>query len=100
MMTALIYAIISIPLFLIVFATAKERVSSIAHSSDSSQQSRTTYLMIITLIMLLGHDRFHGQKSRLHYYVIYCLGCLTMIALIYDHPCAVSSVFSVLCSVL
>lgn len=92
MMTALIYAIISIPLFLIVFATAKEKVQPM-HSTQAfsfkdtvNNLVRNKYLMIITLIMLLQMTAFMGRIAVTSYYVIYCLGSFTMIALIMTIP--------------
>lgn len=92
MMTALIYAIISIPLFLIVFATAKEKVQPMHDTQAFSFKDtvnnlvRNKYLMIITLIMLLQLTAFMGRIAVTSYYVIYCLGSFTMIALIMTIP--------------
>lgn len=92
MMTALIYAIISIPLFLIVFATAKEKVQPMHGTQAFSFKDtvnnlvRNKYLMIITLIMLLQMIAFMGRIAVTSYYVIYCLGSFTMIALIMTIP--------------
>ncbi len=92
MMTALIYAIISIPLFLIVFATAKEKVQPMHGTQAFSFKDtvnnlvRNKYLMIITLIMLLQMTAFMGRIAVTSYYVIYCLGSFTMIALIMTIP--------------
>lgn len=92
MMTALIYAIISIPLFLIVFATAKEKVQPMHGAQAFSFKDtvnnlvRNKYLMIITLIMLLQLTAFMGRIAVTSYYVIYCLGSFTMIALIMTIP--------------
>lgn len=92
MMTALIYAIISIPMFLIVFATAKEKVQPMHGTQAFSFKDtvnnlvRNKYLMIITLIMLLQMTAFMGRIAVTSYYVIYCLGSFTMIALIMTIP--------------
>lgn len=92
MMTALIYAIISIPLFLIVFATAKEKVQpmhgtqAFSFKDTVNNLARNKYLMIITLIMLLQMTAFMGRIAVTSYYVIYCLGSFTMIALIMTIP--------------
>lgn len=92
MMTALIYAIISIPLFLIVFATAKEKVQpmhgtrAFSFKDTVNNLVRNKYLMIITLIMLLQMTAFMGRIAVTSYYVIYCLGSFTMIALIMTIP--------------
>lgn len=92
MMTALIYAIISILLFLIVFATAKEKVQPMHGTQAFSFKDtvnnlvRNKYLMIITLIMLLQMTAFMGRIAVTSYYVIYCLGSFTMIALIMTIP--------------
>lgn len=92
MMTELIYAIISIPLLLIVFATAKEKVQPMHDTQAFSFKDtvnnlvRNKYLMIITLIMLLQMTAFMGRIAVTSYYVIYCLGSFTMIALIMTIP--------------
>lgn len=92
MMTALIYAIISIPLFLIVFATAKEKVQPVHQTQAFSFKDtvgnliHNKYLMIVTLVMMLQMTAFMGRIAVTSYYVIYCLGSFTMIALIMTIP--------------
>jgi len=92
MMTALVYGIISIPLFLSVFFTAKENVQPIAGAGRFSFKDtinnliKNKYLMIITLIMTLQMTAFMGRISVCAYYVIYCLGSFSMIALIMTIP--------------
>lgn len=92
MMTAVIYAIISIPLFFIVFVTAKENVQPVGELQKFSFKStignlvKNKYLMIVTLIMTLQMTAFMGRIAVTTYYVIYCLGSFTMIGLIMTIP--------------
>lgn len=92
MMTALVYSIVSIPLFLIVFATAKEKVQPMHATQAFSFKDtignlvRNKYLMIVTLVMLLQMTAFMGRIAVTSFYVIYCLGSFTMIALIMTIP--------------
>lgn len=92
MMTAIIYGVLSIPLFLIVFATAKEQVKPMAIKNKFSAKDtiknlvQNKYLMIVTLIMLLQMTAFMGRIAVCSYYVIYCLGSFTLIALIMTIP--------------
>lgn len=90
--TALIYAIISIPLFLLVFATAREVVipkgqaGKFSFSETVGNLVKNKYLMIITLVMVLQMTAFMGRIAVTSYYVIYCLGSFTMIATIMTIP--------------
>lgn len=92
MMTAVIYGCISIPLFLMVFFTAKENVQPVSGVQKFSFKDtinnliKNKYLMIITLIMTLQMTAFMGRIAVTAYYVIYCLGSFTMIALIMTIP--------------
>lgn len=92
MMTAAIFGIISIPLFLIVFFTSKEYVTPVSNVAKFSFKDtinnlvRNKYLMILTLIMGLQMTAFMGRIAVCAFYVIYCLGSFTMIALIMTIP--------------
>ena len=92
MMVALVYAIISIPMFLTVFFTSKEVVQPIGEPKPFSFKEtvnnlvKNKYLMIITLVMALQMTAFMGRIAITSYYVIYCLGSFTMIALIMTIP--------------
>ncbi len=92
MMTAVIYGCISIPLFLIVFFTSKEVVQPVANPAKFSFKdtilnlAKNKYLMIITLIMIIQMTAFMGRIAITAFYVIYCLGSFTMIALIMTIP--------------
>lgn len=92
MMTAVIYGIISIPLFLVVFFTAKENVQPLSDVQKFSFKDtinnliKNKYLMIITLIMALQMTAFMGRIAVTAFYVIYCLGSYTMIATIMTIP--------------
>lgn len=92
MMTAVIYGLIAIPLFLTVFFTSKENVQPIDGAKKFSFKDtinnlvKNKYLMIVTLIMALQMTAFMGRIAVTSYYVIYCLGSFTMIALIMTIP--------------
>lgn len=92
MMTAVVYGIISIPLFLTVFFTAKENVQPVGGIQKFSFKDtinnlvRNKYLMVVTLVMALQMTAFMGRIAITSYYVIYCLGSFTMIALIMTIP--------------
>lgn len=92
MMVALVYGIISIPLFLIVFFTSEEVVQPVGNLQPFSFKEtvsnlvKNKYLMIITLIMTLQMTAFMGRIAITSFYVIYCLGSFTMIALIMTIP--------------
>lgn len=92
MMVALIYAIISIPMFLTVFFTSEEVVHPIGKPQPFSFKEtvnnliKNKYLMIILLVMILQMTAFMGRIAITSYYVIYCLGSFTMIALIMTIP--------------
>ena len=89
---ALIYAIISIPLFLIVFFTSKEVVQPEGEPQPFSFKDtvnnliKNKYLMIVTFVMILQMTAFMGRIAVTSYYVIYCLGSFIMIALIMTIP--------------
>lgn len=92
MMTAIIYAIISIPLFLIVFKTSKENVQPTGEVQKISIKDtvgnlvKNKYLMIITLIMALQMTAFMGRIAVTSFYVIYCLGSFALISVIMTIP--------------
>lgn len=92
MMTAVVYGIISIPLFLGVFFTSKENVQPVANNSKFSLKAtfaslvKNKYLMIVSLVMVLQMTAFMGRIAILSYYVIYCLGSFKMIATIMTIP--------------
>lgn len=92
MMTALIYSVIAIPLFLVVFFTSKEYVAPGHNDSKFSLKATINnlvcnkYLMIVTGIMALQMTAFMGRIAVCAFYVIYCLGSFTMIALIMTIP--------------
>ncbi len=91
--TAILYSIISIPLFLIVFFTSRENVqpqedrpSAFSLKATISNLIHNKYLMILTLVMTLQMTAFMGRIAVCAYYVIYCLGSFQMIALIMTIP--------------
>ncbi len=92
MMTAIVYSIIAIPLFLIVFATSKEVIIpkkqevKISPKETLSSIFTNRYLMVIFFVATLQMTAFMGRIAITTYYVIYCLGSFTMIALIMTIP--------------
>ena len=91
-MTAVIYGIISIPLFLVLFFTAKEKIQPQKTADKFSVKDvvgnlvKNNYLMLICLIMMLIMTGFMGRMAVLSYYVIYCLGSFQLIAVIMTVP--------------
>lgn len=91
-MTAVIYGIISIPLFLVLFFTAKEKIQPQKTADKFSVKDvvgnlvKNKYLMLICLIMMLIMTGFMGRMAVLSYYVIYCLGSFQLIAVIMTVP--------------
>ena len=92
MTTAIIYGLVSIPLFLLVFATSKENVQPVGEPQKFSFTGtinnlvKNKYLMIVTLVMALQMTAFMGRIAVTAYYVIYCLGSFTMIGLVMTIP--------------
>lgn len=92
MMTAIVYSIIAIPLFLIVFFTSKEVIMpekemkklSLAETLGGMVKNR--YLMVIFVVSTIQMVAFMGRISITTYYVIYCLGAFSLIALIMTIP--------------
>lgn len=91
-MTAVIYGAISIPLFLVLFFTAKEKIQPQKTADKFSLKDvvgnlvKNKYLMLICLIMMLIMTGFMGRMAVLSYYVIYCLGSFELIAVIMTVP--------------
>lgn len=90
--TAVIYAIISIPMFLAVFASSRE-IIKVADDKRKVPISETfknivgnKYLMLLFGIMVLQMSGFMGRIALTSYYVIYCLGAFTLIALLMTIP--------------
>lgn len=90
--TAIIYAIISIPMFLAVFASSRE-IIKVADDKRKVPISETfknivgnKYLMLLFGIMVLQMSGFMGRIALTSYYVIYCLGAFTLIALLMTIP--------------
>ena len=88
MMTAIIYSIIAIPLFLIVFFTSKEVIMpeqearKLNPGETLSGMVKNKYLMTIFIVSTIQMVAFMGRISITTYYVIYCLGAFSLIALI------------------
>ncbi len=79
MMTAIIYSIIAVPLFLIVFFTSKEVIMpeyesrKLNPAETLSGMVKNKYLMTIFLVSTTQMVAFMGRISITTYYVIYCL---------------------------
>lgn len=91
-MTALVYAIISIPCFLAVFFTSKEQV--VPEVTKEKFSLKTTIsglvtnknLMILLVIMILQMAAWMGRIGVVIYYIMYCLGSFTLIPVIMLAP--------------
>lgn len=92
MMTAIVYGIIALPLFYIVFSTSKEVIGTdrkqtkIAPKQTVKNIVTNRYLMVIFIVSTLQMTAFMGRIAITTYYVIYCLGSFTLIALIMTIP--------------
>ena len=92
MMTAVVYSIIAIPLFLIVFFTSKEVITNsgtprkIKPAETIKGMVTNKYLMLVFLVSTIQMTAFMGRISITAFYVIYCLGAFTLIALIMTIP--------------
>lgn len=94
LMTAILYACIAVPLFLIVFFTSREVVKPTAAQQSQKFSFKDTvknlvtnkYLMIISLVMMVQMTAFMGRIAVEAYWVIYCLGSFKMISLIMTLP--------------
>ena len=91
-MTALVYAIISIPCFLAVFFTSKEQVVPEVTKEKFSLKMTITglvtnkNLMILLVIMILQMAAWMGRIGVVIYYIMYCLGSFTLIPVIMLAP--------------
>lgn len=91
-MTALVYAIISIPCFLAVFFTSKEQVVPEVTKEKFSLETTITglvtnkNLMILLVIMILQMAAWMGRIGVVIYYIMYCLGSFTLIPVIMLAP--------------
>lgn len=97
--TAVVYACIAVPLFLILFFTTKEVVFPKHKTKFSFKDTflnliRNKYLMVVTLIMTIMMTAFMGRIAIAAFYVIYCLGSFQLIALIMTLPSVLAIVGS------
>ena len=101
-MTALVYAIISIPCFLTVFFTSKEQVVPEDTKEKFSLKATITglvtnkNLMILLVIMILQMAAWMGRIGVVIYYIMYCLGSFTLIPVIMLAPSVCGIVSSLL----
>lgn len=100
--TAVIYSVVAVPLFLIVFKNSKEIVQpsgdmkKVPISVTMKNVVENKYLMLISLIMLCQMTGYMGRIAVTSYYVIYCMGSFTMIGIIMGVPCAVGVIGALL----
>lgn len=97
--TALIYGVISLPIFFGVFKTAREVVNPIRTEKVPLKITLKNvlcnkYLMIVFAIMMLQMTAYIGRIAITSYYVIYCLGSFTLISILMTIP----SIGGALCS--
>ena len=101
-MTALVYAIISIPCFLAVFFTSKEHVvpevtkEKFSLTATISGLVKNKNLMILLVIMILQMAAWMGRIGVVIYYIMYCLGSFTLIPVIMLAPSVCGIVSSLL----
>ena len=92
MMTAIIYSLIAVPMFLIVFFTSKEVITNpgtarkIKPAETLKGMVTNKYLMLLFLVVTFQMTAFFGRISITAYYVIYCLGAFNLIGLILTIP--------------
>lgn len=92
MMTAVLYSVIAVVLFLIVFFTSREVIDlktaprKISPKETLLGMVTNKYLMVIFLVATLQMIAFMGRISITSYYVIYCLGSYLLISLIMTIP--------------
>lgn len=97
MMTAVVYGLFVVLLFMIVFKTSKEVIQpkekpdrfSFKNAIDSLVKNK--YLMLVSLIIILVMTAVMGRMSVVAFYVIYCLGSYKLISLVMVIPsiCAI-----------
>lgn len=86
MFTAILYAVISIPLFITVFKTSTEVVKPVTDYENVTIKDSVKnvvgnkYLMILMAVMFLQMLGFMGRIAVAAFYAIYCLGSFTLIA--------------------
>lgn len=94
LMTVIVYGIVSIPMFLVVFFTARENVKPLESSMNRKFSFSETiknlvtnkYLMIVSAIMAVQMTAFMGRIAVCAFWVIYDLGSFTMISVIMTLP--------------
>ena len=97
-MTAIVYSVISVPLFLIVFFTSRENVvttvkeDKISISATIGNLVKNKYLMIVSAVMALQMTAFMGRIAVMSYWIIYCLGSFSLIAVIMTIPTVAGTV--------
>ena len=92
MWTAIVYGIISIPMFVIVALTCKEVVKPKGEPAKFSLKDtisnlvKNKYLMLLLVIMILIMTAFMGRLAVTAFYAIYCMQDFRMIAVIMTIP--------------
>lgn len=102
MMTAVIYSLASIPLFLLVFFNSREVVQpkgdmrKVPITETFKNLVKNKYLMIISAIMLCEMTGYMGRIAITSYYVIYCIGSYALIGTIMVIPCILGVISSMI----
>ena len=91
LLTAVIYSVVAVPLFLLVFRTSREVVKPAASARISIKDSfrglvTNKYLMLISLIMVFEMTGYMGRIAVTAYYVIYDMGSFALIGIIMSIP--------------
>lgn len=91
-MTAVIFSVVSVPLFLIVFKMSREVVKPTGVQQKFSAKDTiknlvtNKYLMLISAIMLFQMTGYMGRIAVTAYYVIYNMGSFTLIGTVMVVP--------------
>lgn len=92
LMTAVVFSVLSVPLFLIVFKMSREVVGAVPGQNKMTTKSviknlvTNKYLMLISLIMVLQMTGYMGRIAVTAFYVIYDMGSFDLIATIMVMP--------------
>jgi len=102
LMTAIVYALISVPCFLAVFFSSKEYVMPEKKAEKFSLKEvfknlvSNKYLMIMLVIMIFGMCAQMGRIAVVIYYIMYNLGAFTLIPVIMLSPSVCGIISSML----
>ena len=91
-MVAILFAIISIPMFLIVFKNSKEVITPNVSKEKVSLKASlkviasNKYLMIVVLVSLISMVAYMGRISTMAFYVGHCLGDFRWMSILMSIP--------------